>query len=210
MARPQLSQFNYSAFSGSPEATRFCQRKRVSYFTKGDVVLDVGCGEADFLEFLKDAGIEAIGLERSELMLSKLQKKSLNMVQGDSREFLKGKANAYNGIFCDHLIEHLTPDEALGLLGDAFDALKPGGILIVITPNLGSIEAMSERFWLDLTHTRPYPLPLLKEIWLISRGLRSWRAGSTGTPEGQRAGLTPDIFSRSSGSENTTPGVISS
>ncbi|MCX5800620.1 MAG: class I SAM-dependent methyltransferase [Candidatus Eisenbacteria bacterium] len=164
MARPRLSQFNYSAFSGSPEATRFYQRKYVSYFTKGDTVLDVGCGEGDFLELLKDAGIEAIGLERSELMLSKLQKKTLSVVQGDAREFLKGKADTYNGIFCAHFIEHLTPDEALGFLGDAFDALKPGGILIVITPNLGSIEVMSERFWLDLTHTRPYPLPLLKEM----------------------------------------------
>jgi O-antigen chain-terminating methyltransferase len=164
MGRCQLSQFDYNLFSGSPEAVRLYQRKYVSYFKKGDKVLDVGCGEGDFLELLKDAGVEAVGLERSEPMLSKLRKKSLNIVQGDAREFLKSKASTYNGIFCAHLIEHLTPEEALNFLGDAFGALRPGGILIVITPNFRSIEVMGERFWLDLTHTRPYPLPILKEM----------------------------------------------
>jgi 2-polyprenyl-3-methyl-5-hydroxy-6-metoxy-1,4-benzoquinol methylase len=164
MARSKLSQFNYNVFSGSPEATRLYQRKYASYFKRGDKVLDVGCGEGEFLELLKDAGVEGVGLERSELLLSKLKKRSLNVAEGDAREFLKGKVSTYNGIFCAHLIEHLTPDEALDFLEDAFEALKPDGVLIIITPNPRSIEVIGERFWLDLTHTRPFPLPLLKEM----------------------------------------------
>ena len=47
-----------------------------------------------------------------------------------------------------------------------FDALKPGGILIIITPNAMDLRVMTDIFWLDQTHIRPYPLDLLKALFL--------------------------------------------
>ena len=37
-----------------------------------------------------------------------------------------------------------------------------GGKLVVVTPNVADLWTMTEAFWLDLTHIRPYPLPLLR------------------------------------------------
>ena len=41
----------------------------------------------------------------------------------------------FAGIFCSHLIEHLSPSEAERLTRGMASALSPGGRLVVITPN---------------------------------------------------------------------------
>ena len=47
--------------------------------------------------------------------------------------------------------------------------LRPGGKLIILTPNTKDLGVITETFWLDLSHKRPYPLVLLEEM-LTRRG----------------------------------------
>ena len=49
------------------------------------------------------------------------------------------------GVFAEHLLEHLTPDQAVGWLGEVRRVLKPGGLMRVTTPDL--LPATSRATW---------------------------------------------------------------
>jgi O-antigen chain-terminating methyltransferase len=54
-----------------------------------------------------------------------------------------------------HVIEHLAPESLDRLARLAWRALKPGGVLILETPNPLSLVVAARNFWLDPTHLRP-------------------------------------------------------
>jgi hypothetical protein len=62
-------------------------------------------------------------------------------------------------------------DDAMTFLELCHDALREGGILLLVTPNPEDITIISEVFWLDPTHVRPYP-KLLLQSRLRSTGFR--------------------------------------
>ena len=68
-------------------------------------------------------------------------------------------------MFCSHLIEHLTPPEFERLIHALGKVLIPGGRVVIITPNPVNLHVMSETFYLDMSHVRPYPLPLIEQIF---------------------------------------------
>jgi predicted SAM-dependent methyltransferase len=49
---------------------------------------------------------------------------------------LKHMQNYFNGIVCEHVIEHILPDEALGLFSNFLNTLKPGGTIVVSFPDI--------------------------------------------------------------------------
>jgi hypothetical protein len=55
--------------------------------------------------------------------------------------------------------------EGLRLLYLCRKALRPGAIIVVITPNFNVTSVRRSTFWIDITHQRPYPLPLLLHIF---------------------------------------------
>jgi ubiquinone/menaquinone biosynthesis C-methylase UbiE len=54
----------------------------------------------------------------------------------------------------------MQPTQAIALIKESYRVLKPGSRFIIITPNPKDLRT-SERFWLDITHVRPYPEKLL-------------------------------------------------
>jgi hypothetical protein len=54
--------------------------------------------------------------------------------------------------------------------------LAPGGRLLIRTPNWASGQVQGGWFWLDHTHQRPYPAPLLTKL-LEGLGMTDVRAG---------------------------------
>jgi 2-polyprenyl-3-methyl-5-hydroxy-6-metoxy-1,4-benzoquinol methylase len=176
--------FNPVRFAGCPTGIRRYQKKYARLFRPGERVLDIGCGEGFFLEILRDRGIQGRGVDVSPGMVSACRKKGLDVSRQDARAVLKRGKSRYDGIFCAHLIEHMGPDDLRKFLNDAAKALKKGGRLILITPNFKDLDVMGERFWLDPTHVRPYPLPLLAEM-LRSAGFEILKSGTdrmTGLP----------------------------
>lgn len=103
--------------------------------------------------------------------------------QDEVIHFLTSRRTEYDGIFCSHLIEHLQYEEALRLLELCSEALRPQGTLVLVTPNPSDLQVLSEIFWLDPTHERFYPLPLVKVMLqhfgfaVVQQGkfLGSWR-----------------------------------
>ena len=55
--------------------------------------------------------------------------------------------------------------------------LRPGGILVLRTPNWENRWVRERLFWGDHTHTRPYPRELLVRM-TSDLGLEEWQSGA--------------------------------
>jgi SAM-dependent methyltransferase len=131
-------------------------------------VLDLGCGRGEWLELLKEQDINAQGVDLDEGMLIECQSLGLNFVHGDVMDFLKNIAdNSCDAITSFHLIEHLPFDILKELVQECFRILKPGGILILETPNAENLVVGTSSFYLDPTHSKPLPSQLISFLTLF-------------------------------------------
>ena len=55
----------------------------------------------------------------------------------------------------------LPLEQLLRLLQSALRVLRPGGMIILETPNPENLQVAAYSFWMDPTHQRPLPPPLL-------------------------------------------------
>ena len=53
----------------------------------------------------------------------------------------------------------------LNLVYQIARTLKPGGVLLIETPHAGNLLMAAEQFWMDPTHNRPIPLPLMEFLF---------------------------------------------
>jgi 2-polyprenyl-3-methyl-5-hydroxy-6-metoxy-1,4-benzoquinol methylase len=178
-----VSRISLYEFGSSEDTVRRIQKPFVEFFRDSAPVLDIGCGRGVFLKLLSDAGIEAFGIDHSEEALAKCRAKGLSVRREDAQLYLNAEPERFGGIFCSHVIEHMGYEDALAFLGLCCRALRPGGILVLVTPNPEDICIMSDIFWLDPTHVRPYPRLLLQtmlesagfQVRLSKSFLGSWR-----------------------------------
>jgi 2-polyprenyl-3-methyl-5-hydroxy-6-metoxy-1,4-benzoquinol methylase len=130
-------------------------------------VLDIGAGRGVMMRLMKEAGITAYGIDSFEGAVTDCKAKGLDVVCSDALTHLSSlPSSSLGGIFCSHVIEHMHPAQAMELIRESFRVLMPGARLVIITPNPKDLRT-GERFWLDVTHVRPYPEKLL--IVLLER-----------------------------------------
>ena len=158
---PSLDDFDYLAFEerfrGSEELVRERQIRHAERYVgvEGEVV-DLGAGRGELLELLGERGVDAFGVDASAEMVALAQAKGLHAEHADMFEFLAARSPAsLAGIVCSHVVEHLWPADQVRFARLAAAALKPGGLLIVETPNPKSLIAGAVNFWCDPTHLRP-------------------------------------------------------
>jgi SAM-dependent methyltransferase len=118
-------------------------------------VLDVGCGDGQFLHFLKTLGFTQLrGFDTSENQLEKCRKYATRDVEnGDAFDWLARHPAAFDLVVCNHLIEHIPDAQLLDFVGLLVGAVAPGGALLITTPNGWSPWAGFLLFT-DLTHVR--------------------------------------------------------
>jgi SAM-dependent methyltransferase len=150
---------DYFAFEarmrGSRELVRERQAPYVSDFRDAAPVLDLGCGRGEFLELLREEGIEAKGIDLDADMVEQCREEGLEVEQADAVAYVEAlEDGSLGGIFCSHVAEHLAPSALFRLLELAASKLRSGGILIAETPNPKALVALS-MFFADLTHLRP-------------------------------------------------------
>jgi 2-polyprenyl-3-methyl-5-hydroxy-6-metoxy-1,4-benzoquinol methylase len=148
----------------------------VPYFAKCKQVLDVGCGEGQFIEELTAQGIRASGVDADPVMVEECRKKGLSVAEANLFDYLPQHAGEFDGVLCSNLIEHLAMPDVLRLLELARAALRPGGLLLIATPNAESLIVHLYEFWRDATHVRLYNRRLL-EFLLSWAGLHSVQSG---------------------------------
>jgi SAM-dependent methyltransferase len=165
--RDKVGPSNLSAyeFGGSEDHVRSIQRFFLKYFRGCQRVADLGCGRGIFLDLLRDEGIEGVGVDSSEEAFEACRKKNLTVFHRDDIfAFLGDCHQQFDGIFCSHVIEHLAYEDGVRLMELCYQALRPSGRLLIVTPNSNDLAVLGEIFWLDPTHVRFYPLPLLQRM----------------------------------------------
>jgi O-antigen chain-terminating methyltransferase len=143
-------------FRGSEEEIKERQRSYLKYFVGCDNVVDIGCGRGEFLELLRDAGVEARGIDTDLDMFLCCQEKGLDVQREDLTTFLEGLPDSsVGGIFCAQVVEHLDAGRIVRLVRTCGRKLRPGAYLVVETVNPGCLLTFAESFYLDLFHVRP-------------------------------------------------------
>ena len=76
-------------FGASEDAVRYLQRRFVQRFKGCSPVLDIGCGRGIFLSLLRDAGIEAVGLDHADEAAEASRRHGFNIEQAECLPFLE-------------------------------------------------------------------------------------------------------------------------
>jgi 2-polyprenyl-3-methyl-5-hydroxy-6-metoxy-1,4-benzoquinol methylase len=166
LAPSQLPAPDYGAFAerfrGSEEYVKSGQQVYVPYFAGRASVLDIGCGRGEFLELMRAAGTSARGIDVSAESVALCRQKGLDAEMADLFQHLAAQPEAqWGGIFCAQVVEHLPPERLPEMCRLAARCLEPGGVIAIETPNPECLAIFASHFYLDPTHTRPVPHPLL-------------------------------------------------
>ncbi len=166
---------DYFAFEakmrGSTADVRDRQQVYVDDFRGAAPVLDVGCGRGEFLGLLRDAGIEARGIDADSDMVAYARGEGLEVEQADAVAYLDGLADGQlGGVFAAQVVEHLAPQTLFGLLQLAARKLRPGGVFVAETINPLSPLAL-RAYFADLTHAQPL-VPETLELLAKQAGFR--------------------------------------
>jgi len=163
---PALPDFDYGHFAerfrGTEEYVKAGQETYRPVFEGCTDVLDIGCGRGEFLELMRDAGVPARGIDLSAESVAMCRAKGLDAEVADLFAYLDNLPEAsLDGIFCSQVVEHLPPERLPAMIRLATSRLRRGGVIAIETPNPECLAIFATHFYLDPTHQRPVPHPLL-------------------------------------------------
>jgi len=131
-------------------------------FRKGEKILEIGCGRGEFLEAFKALGLDVSGIDLSEQsanFLSYLGVKCADV----SKEPLPYADSSFDIVYHKSLLEHLYSAEHL--MKETLRVLKPGGKVIILTPDW---ESQMRVFYEDFTHCRPYNTTAVNDLLKVN------------------------------------------
>jgi 2-polyprenyl-3-methyl-5-hydroxy-6-metoxy-1,4-benzoquinol methylase len=117
-------------------------------------ILDVGCGEAALITFLKEKGYTNLsGFDISPENVAICHRLGFTFVQQFDVLHLNQYpiTEGYDVIFALDILEHIPKQAAAEFLEQLRQKLNPGGYIIIQTPNMGSVLAVLCRYG-DLSH----------------------------------------------------------
>ena len=138
--------YDWRAYDGRIPLQRYWQRKRhdiVLRFTPRHVAtVDVGCGSSRIMAALP----EAVGVDLRHDKLLFMKRTNRLLVQSNGLVLPFGNA-AFDCVVCSQVIEHI-PAEDGRMLDELTRVLRPGGILVIGTPDYGNWQwRVTERLY---------------------------------------------------------------
>jgi O-antigen chain-terminating methyltransferase len=144
-----------SRMRGGVDSIRERQRLYVDVLRNAAPVLDVGCGRGELLGLLREAGVEARGIDADSDMVAYARGDGLDVEQADLVEYLqRADDDSLGAIFMGQVVEHLPAPTLVQTFQLAVAKLRPGGLLVAETINPLSPIAL-RNYFADLTHAQP-------------------------------------------------------
>jgi 2-polyprenyl-3-methyl-5-hydroxy-6-metoxy-1,4-benzoquinol methylase len=149
-------------FRGPRQEIKDRQTVFLPYFEQCSCVLDIGCGRGEFLEALREKGVNARGIDTDSDMVAYCRSRNLDVLQEDALTYLHSlEDKSLDGIFIDQVIEHVETEYLIRMLRLCHQKLKHGYYMVIETVNPLSFVSFVN-FYIDLTHRRPIHPETLK------------------------------------------------
>ena len=147
----------YNEYSGFFKSQRDKYFKKIlsNHFKNIPLVVDVGCGQGDFLTQAKELRINAEGIDDKDFWVTRCVKKGLKVKKGSIFE-IPYDDNSVDGIFLQSVLEHA---DAVKSMKEISRAIKNEGIVAISCPT------PEKHFWDDPTHVRPYTIKSLSTLF---------------------------------------------
>ena len=118
--------------------------------------LDLGCGRGEWLQWLRERGIAARGIDSNAVMVRLCQEQGLDVQVGDVLSSLRAQAShSLSMVSSFHVIEHLPFEVLFAMVQEIHRVLIPGGVMILETPNPENVLVGSHTFYHDFSHRAP-------------------------------------------------------
>ena len=146
----------YNIYSGFFKKQRDKYFKNVlnKHFKKISLILDVGCGQGDFLNQAKNLNLNVCGIDDKEHWVEHCTKRGLKVTRGSIYQ-IPFNDQSMDGIFIQSVIEHVDPIKAMH---EITRVLKKDGIIAISCPT------PEKHFWDDPTHVRPHTIKSLSVL----------------------------------------------
>ena len=121
-------------------------------------MLDIGCGKGTHLREFSKLGMDCSGVDiRDE------QTEFVVKVCNVGVDVLPYNDNSFDFVFSKSSIQHIQDTD--NLLKNVYRILKPGGVLVVLTPDW---ESQYKFFWDDYTHVKAFTRKSLRDAFKIN------------------------------------------
>jgi len=148
----------------------------------GGNCLDCGAGDGHWYEKLsQEIGLERenyTGIEWEESLATKAKSKNIRVGQGDLNKKLEFDDNQFSCVFALSVLEHLL--RPCQFLRESYRILKPGGRIILLTPNISTYFTAALILAGKMPSSGPHPdsdlLMKSEEVFKVSSEKLQWEA----------------------------------
>lgn len=126
-------------------------------------VVDIGCGRGEFLSVMSENNFDVIGVDMNKSMVERANDLGFKAVESDALSYLHSqKSNSLAAITGFHIVEHVPFDALINIFEECYRTLANEGFVLFETPNPNTLNVGANTFYLDPSHQRPIPAPLLE------------------------------------------------
>jgi len=119
-------------------------RTILKYLGTNQRIIDIGCNDGAITALFRDLGNEVIGVDLKEVIkIAQKNYPDIKFINFDASNIFPIDDNSFDVVVASELIEHLINDVLF--LRAYYRILKPGGRLILTTPNFAFIR---NKIWL--------------------------------------------------------------
>jgi cyclopropane fatty-acyl-phospholipid synthase-like methyltransferase len=114
-------------------------------------LLELGPGQGLFMRAAHERGRRILGVDADRGAVTLCERDDLEVVHAHAHEYLASCNRTFDAVVALHLVEHFEVHQVTSLFELARTVCRPGGKLLLSTPNFADLDVSGEVFWLDPT-----------------------------------------------------------
>lgn len=147
---------NTGLYIAIPDENSDKKQRKYAAMCRGSDVLELGGVRGRFIDLCEEAGAKSV-------VSIDIMPKDKRVIKADIIKYLASTKKKFDAIYARHLLEHFSPQTVISIMKNAYRCLRPGGIFIIVVPNLNNLAVAMNEFWREFEHVRPYSSVGLKQ-----------------------------------------------